>query len=203
MALPHNIDIHEQLKAKTKQAHTDVDTSPLLQCLMSRELKLYDYITALSKLESWYGLYDEHLSSMFSGVSTLTHINSKSKLIKTDLVNLGVIPVVHPVSDLAKMLRLNFHCSLGALYVVEGSTMGGLVLAPRIEKQFMRNDITHFYNCYSQNKTSFFKQTMLFIQEQVYTQEDADKVIEGALLTFQHLKQWIQNQPAYAIDATP
>ena len=202
MGRAHNIDIHAQLKVRTKQAHTDVDTSPLLQCLITRELKLSDYIAALLKLESWYGVYDEYLSAMFSGMSVLTHINSKSELIKTDLVNLGVIPMAPPADDLAKMLRLNFHCSLGALYVIEGSMMGGLVLAPRIEKHFMRSDITHFYNCYGQNKVSFFKQTMLFIQDQVNTQDDADKVIEGALLSFQHLQQWIQPESAYAIDAT-
>jgi heme oxygenase len=144
MACPHNIDIHAQLKAKTKQAHTDVDTSALLKCLMGRELTLYDYIAALLKLESWYSVYDEYLSATFSGVNAIAHIHPKSKLIKTDLVNLGAIPMPPPADDLAKMLQLDFHYSLGALYVIEGSTMGGIVLAPRLEKHFMRTDVTHF-----------------------------------------------------------
>ncbi|WP_294207360.1 biliverdin-producing heme oxygenase [uncultured Chryseobacterium sp.] len=80
----------------------------------------------------------------------------------------------------------NEHEALGALYVIEGSTLGGNVIAKQLSKTEGFDGISfHFFGCYQENTGPMWKSFKEALDDGV-NEEDYDKVLAGArkLYTF-------------------
>lgn len=87
--------------------------------------------------------------------------------------------------------------ALGALYVLEGSTLGGAIIARMINNQL--NEASprdfRFFNCYgdqTQAMWSSFKRNL----DRPYNAEEQDEIIDGANETFSTFKIWIDHYAA-------
>ncbi len=186
-------EIQTYLKAQTRQLHQKVDTHPLMSRLMRRDLSLLQYSESLTVLKTWYKYSEAALHQQAIIKEHFSYIEKKSPLIEKDLKNISAQGVQYalreplkssnnrlhnPFNQLKKQnsFALSAEFYLGFLYVIEGSTMGGMMLSPRIASQFGREDITHFYDCYGAEKSTLFKRTMNTIEQhcrQKYFSENA------------------------------
>jgi len=82
--------------------------------------------------------------------------------------------------------------ALGILYVIEGSTLGGQVIAKRIrEKLNLTPDLGgHYFSSYGANVMPTWRETKAVLDAPPIA-VDADRVIHGAELTFEFLSTWL------------
>jgi len=80
----------------------------------------------------------------------------------------------------------NEHEALGAMYVIEGSTLGGNVIAKQLSKTEGFDEVTfNFFGCYQENTGSMWKNFKEVLDTEV-TEENYNEVLSGAkkLYTF-------------------
>lgn len=80
----------------------------------------------------------------------------------------------------------NEHEALGMMYVIEGSTLGGNVIAKQLSKTEGFDDITfNFFGCYQENTGPMWKNFKEVLDTEV-TEENYNEVLSGAkkLYTF-------------------
>lgn len=74
----------------------------------------------------------------------------------------------------------NEHEALGAMYVIEGSTLGGNVIAKQLSKTEGFNTVTfNFFGCYQENTGSMWKNFKEVLDTEV-TEEKYGEVLTGA-----------------------
>jgi heme oxygenase len=184
---------HDALRLHTKQAHYELDHTPCFQQLLSNQVGLKEYATCLSALSSWYSCHEKRLHKQRQIKRNLPFLQTKSDLISKDLDALSFNRDLPRSSDfrLVESGPCDLGRQLGFLYVIEGSTLGGLVIAPKIEKVLNRKDITHFYRCYRENKVKNFALTMDFIHQYCEENKCMNETQEGALQAFRQLQEWM------------
>lgn len=124
--------LRTQLKNLTKPFHDALEATPLALALASGTLSKKTYIQYLQALY----LLHEKLENPIQNMSEWHkyHINPDSHcrlhLIAADLGALGASTQEHPF-NIDIHVNWNFPAAIGVLYVLEGSTMGGRLLAQR------------------------------------------------------------------------
>ncbi len=132
--------LRERLRAATKTAHHRIDHHPLLAPLLSPQLSQEHYLRILHTL-FWF--HDPLQATL--EVASVRYQSSESFLpsdrrtwLLQDLDFFNVEPIVedHPLTHWrSPALSANAEL-IGALYVVEGSTHGGQVIARQLQENF-------------------------------------------------------------------
>jgi heme oxygenase len=124
--------LRETLKAATESAH---DRLERLLALDAPDLTLSQYVRYLRLMHAWHAAVEPRLESralMALGVD----MRSRAKLpwLDADLAHFGVPPLLFP--RLSVPALASGPAQLGCAYVVEGATLGGAALFPRIAPRF-------------------------------------------------------------------
>lgn len=121
--------VREELRAATRETHQRLHGHSGLSAAARGAIDLDDYGQLLMRLYGFHWAFEEtHASAMqmFGFVA-----NSRAELIARDLAALGTMRF--DVSRLPRCTALrepsSEACALGALYVVEGSALGGALIA--------------------------------------------------------------------------
>ena len=121
--------LREQVRRETSELHRDIEeATDLPGSVASRE----DYVRLISQLHAFHlavegQLADPLLEQGWLEVGIVLLAHRRSHLLARDLSDLGVAPKETAVG-LPRLTGLGE--ALGCLYVVEGSALGGRVLAP-------------------------------------------------------------------------
>ncbi|MEG2078235.1 biliverdin-producing heme oxygenase [Chryseobacterium sp.] len=100
----------------------------------------------------------------------------KISFIEKDLLSLGL----EAEQALHKVEISNQYEALGMLYVIEGSTLGGNVIAKQLSKTEGFEDVTfNFFGCYLENTGMMWKNFKEFLDSEV-KQENYNEVLTGA-----------------------
>jgi len=85
---------------------------------------------------------------------------------------------------------------LGALYVIEGSTLGGTIISKMIKQQLAipDNKGLSFFNGYGSETEKMWQDFKLFLDRPLKPAEEA-VVIRSANDTFNKFGQWFDNRP--------
>ncbi len=85
--------------------------------------------------------------------------------------------------------------ALGALYVVEGSTLGGALIARDVERVLGLTPETGcaYFRAYGRETAAMWR---AFCQHVETSGEPADEVVAGALATFERLRAWLASDVA-------
>jgi heme oxygenase (biliverdin-IX-beta and delta-forming) len=132
--------LRERLRAATKAAHHRIDHHPLLAPLVSPQLSLEHYQRILQTLFWFHDPLQATLEvacAHFQGSESFPPSDRRTWLLQ-DLNFFKVEPIVegHPLTDWrGPALSANAEL-VGALYVVEGSTLGGQVIARQLQENF-------------------------------------------------------------------
>lgn len=116
------------LKRETRVEHRRVDQHPALKPLLRRELAIEEYATALSALYAPVASLEAALSSGLDAHGVNYPLKQREALLKADILQLG--RQVQPVSRLPPLATID--AIVGTLYVLEGSRLGGAMIARHV-----------------------------------------------------------------------
>lgn len=149
--------ISDRLKTETRYLHDLTEDKFNSKKIFDSTFSLEDYRKLL--------LYNYHLicnfeNAVFSSIPEDAAHNirlenrRKLNLIETDLENLGITIPRPEIS-----VKVNSEAeSWGIFYVMEGSTLGGNMIAKQLAKNIAFKDLTfNYFRCYGENTGSYWK----------------------------------------------
>ena len=177
--------VSEYLKQNTAEFHDAAERLFNSEKIFNKTFTLDDYkkiihTNYLMLLHSEDKIFS-NLSDRFSEKLQLRD-RKKLPLIEKDLASLALTnqTVSHELEF------ANESEALGAMYVIEGSTLGGNVIAKQLSKTEGFDNITfNFFGCYQENTGPMWKNFKEVLDTEV-TEENYDEVLSGAkkLYTF-------------------
>lgn len=183
----------EVIKKETKIAHAETEKIliPQLKNIQSKD----DYARIL---QMFYGYFTPLQSRIekFIDDRNLPDINERRKVaaIETDLFSLGV----KEKPDICTQLPAIHHPlqALGALYVIEGSTLGGAIIAKMLQNNTAlqaTDAMLNFFKGYGEDTMQMWQAFKSFLENKIETDDDLAQVIVAANETFVKLKAWMLN----------
>lgn len=166
-----------RLKEATETLHKEVEAENLARFIMDHSIERSTYELLLLQNYIAYKITESAISSFIEHYSATKHV-----LLEKDLEALHI-----EKPD----LELDFSCNsraeaYGAAYVVEGSALGGLVLAKNLEKcpGLSQVDTHHFFNGNKDNLRNWnsFKEEL---ESQEFSEKEMQEAIDKAKETFQ------------------
>lgn len=181
----------DTLKEETQQNHVDLEKKivPRIKAIQSEQ----DYITLLKLFYSYFGALETLVQSVLN-TSLLPDSTSrrKSEAILNDICALGGdTPNLAGVADLPEIS--DHAAALGAMYVMEGSTLGGQIISKMIAKALpgKTDDALSFYKGYGENTMPMWIAFKNAMNEHAVTADIQKKVINAANETFLKFSQWV------------
>jgi len=178
--------ISEYLKKNTAQYHDAAEKLFNSNKIFSKTFTLQDYKKMIhSNYLMLLHSEDKIFSSLSHQFSEKLKLQERKKLplIEKDLLSLS-LPKQNSSFDLEFQ---NEHEALGALYVIEGSTLGGNVIAKQLSKTEGFNNVTfNFFGCYQENTGLMWKNFKEVIDSEI-EEENYDEVLSGAKKLYQFL----------------
>jgi heme oxygenase len=135
MSLSIDSELHDRLRRATMQSHQALEQHPLLLSLLGSKVSLIQYGNALAAL---HGIYAQSEAAIFAYLQKhpgLFDYFSRRKLpaLESDLSALKRSPV--PIQAACPSLD-SAGALFGALYTLEGSTLGGHFIARKLPPSF-------------------------------------------------------------------
>ncbi len=171
--------LREKLREATHPSHMAVENK---MGLLKPEITQAQYKDILTLFYRFHKTFEEHLRLIPSNHATEFYLKDRTKLegLIKDLGNQNQDPIGIP--------QLKNEAELwGALYVIEGSSLGGQMIVKHFSKKFPEMP-HHFFAGYGKNTGPMWQG---FLKELSLLDESWDQdVIEGAKKTFQSLLSW-------------
>jgi len=181
--------ILERLKTETKAHHDQIEEVGFSSRIMNGSLNKEQY-TAMVINNYIMHYYLENIFDNLSEFNTIEGLEypkrKKTDLIAKDLIALGLDPKDYQNTPLFNLPINDKYQALGAFYVLEGSTLGGAVIARTLKKNENLTDIDtyHFYGCYGEEVGMRWKQFCQVLLNEGQETENQDKMVKSASDTF-------------------
>ncbi|MDT3403454.1 biliverdin-producing heme oxygenase [Mucilaginibacter terrae] len=180
--------LSEKLKTETLTNHQQLEK--MLVTRMKSIRSVQDYIDLLQLFYSYFGALETRINTFISAeqLPDYTH-RRKSAALSKDISDLGGTPVETVSGDSLPEIE-NALQAFGALYVIEGSTLGGKIIAKMMAQQLGITNGTglSFFNGYGDDSAQMwdkFKQKLDLIAQDSNSE---NIVIEAANQTFTKFK---------------
>ncbi len=151
-----------------------------------------DYVKVLELFYSYFGGLEKKVDTVGHLNLPDYHLRRKKEAIANDIVSLnGTLPALTPdqhLPDITNKLQ-----ALGALYVMEGSTLGGIYISKMIAGQLNLEDgkSLSFFNGYGDQTESMWTSFKSSLEQLVVEPGEQAMVIQAANETFTRFKNWI------------
>lgn len=183
--------LSKTLKEETKDLHVALEKTmvPMIKNIRVKE----DYIKVLELFYSYFGGLEGKIERVAGLHLPDQHLRRKKEAIAEDILSLGgSLPELTPEAHLPE-LDTKLH-ALGALYVMEGSTLGGLYISKMIAKQLNLEDgkSLSFFDGYGDQTDNMWNAFRSSLDEQVTESDEQATVLEAANSTFKKFKSWIE-----------
>ena len=181
----------EKLKVETKEVHRD--TEILIVKRLSTINCINDYINLL---KLFYGFFAplEMLTRNYISEEILSDIRQRgnTKKIIEDLTLIGGEKNIVLSSCLPQVT--NVLQAFGAMYVSEGSTLGGQIIARMLRENKnikISNEALSFFEGYKENTVKMWKSLQSHLDNRFQTDEQVREIALTAKETFLTMKEWI------------
>jgi heme oxygenase len=178
----------EELKERTARVHQESEKK------MIRALKRIDTTEEYIRMLNWlYGFY--------APIEALVHCQltpelfpdmekrCRAEYIRWDIEESGIPAPPPDICD--ELPRIDsFPRALGALYVLEGSTLGGRVIASLISRQLGSPKSLSFFSGYGAETGNMWQSLKDFL-ENPFAKEEKQEILAAAEETFLAFKHWI------------
>lgn len=188
--------LSKTLKEETKDLHVALEKAmvPMIKHIQVKQ----DYVNVLALFYSYFGGLEKKLETV-GDLNVPDHqLRRKKEAIADDILSLdGSLPELTPEQHLPKIE--NKLQALGALYVMEGSTLGGIYISKMIAKQLNIQDgiSLSFFEGYGDKTEDMWNSFRSNLDEQVIKSEEQAVVIQAANQTFLKFKNWIEVNATY------
>lgn len=199
-------DLLSLLRTETREQHRALEQHPLLRQLLSPDLSLRDYGLILQAFWCFYRTLEPGLMSVLPGLKRRApgpyQYRSRLPLLEADFANL-LLPQPTPImASNATISHPSPGQALGVLYVLEGATQGGRVIAAKLHKSLGLSwaEGAHYFNQHQQeNGWPAFCAWLCHYS----WSEHSDAVVQGARQTFAGLAAQLNFWQVYSSDPLP
>jgi len=186
--------ILQRLRSETASHHAAIESQmPLLDPELSRQT----YIHLLQRFWGYYSPLEQRLRSQSFEGRYLWSDREKTPRLISDLLALGAT-----TTGLARCENLPCLDStaeiLGCLYVIEGASLGGQIIAKHLDANLGLTPETgaSFFSGYGVNTGPYWLAFRTFLSEFAASLNQDDQIVVSANATFQTLGDWLsQDQP--------
>ena len=185
----HNVTLSERLKSFTGIEHKETE-----KLLIERIKSIHsteDYILLLKIFYGYFAPVEQQIRRFLTS-NELADLHERRNVsrIKDDLRELGYEQNI-PVSTDLPTIESYCHAA-GAMYVQEGSTLGGRHIARMISGKIENAaQSLSFFEGYKEKTDVMWNSFKSFINNRFAEEEEAIQVMEGARQTFVKMKDWI------------
>lgn len=185
----------EKLKEATLANHQQ--TEKILVGKMKSMRSMQDYIAILTSFYGYFGGLEKQIER-YINQSTLADYDERRKTsaIADDIKALGGnIPAIATNNELPQIA--NYLQAFGALYVIEGSTLGGQIISKMVQQHLPVQDGKglSFFNGYGDKMHQMWGAFKDILNKAAATPEDEQIIIAAANDTFAKFKTWLENKP--------
>lgn len=189
----------QSLRLGTREAHGALEAQPLVSGLLDPTLSPDRYVQLLRAFAAFYRRLEPRLGvalgPWLARFPSVYRYQPRLPLLQADLADLGGDSL--PETGGATPVSLTTETVPGVLYVLEGATQGGRVIAPRLRRALGVSGHwgARYFNLHGQlDSWSHFREWILYLEP--YLDENA--ILKGALTTFTglhaHLDHWQVDQ---------
>lgn len=189
----------KELREKTSGYHHKLEETALSQVILSEGITIGAYIDYLKVMYVFTQPFEETFFPLAKRFFPDIHGRERADFLKNDLLKLGVAPSELDEADFVSFEVRDIEEIAGAIYVMEGSSLGGRVIFKHVHKTLGLSEDTgasYFYGYGSETGkmwTSFLDALWDFT-----AQHSQQKVIEGAVKTFKEMYNLFNRQEKYA-----
>jgi len=187
--------ILERLKTETRPYHDRIEEVGFSNQIMSGQLTLDEYKMLVINNYRMHKLVEGKMAQM-PEVTALEGLDFESRkktaLLAKDLTDLGLNPDDYTTEGMNIDLS-DFHKAMGVYYVLEGSTLGGSVIARKLatNPNLANEGLTdfNFYGCYGDMvgpRWKAFQQVLLNVATDTAAE---DKMVAGASAAFETMTE--------------
>jgi heme oxygenase len=189
--------ILSRLKIETREHHLRVERD---LGVMDRELDLEAYGAVLSRLFAFHCSWEPRVAALLDD-ETFFGPRRKLHLIERDLEVLGVGKP--PAAAASALPALCDHAdAMGSLYVLEGATLGGQIVAEHVERRLglVRGEGSAYFRSYGKRVAERWRafQSLLLAISSPATD---DAIVAAAVATFARLHAWLCEPVPPAMEA--
>lgn len=172
--------VHATMRSATASAHRALDHHPLMQRLVESDLTREQYAESLAAMYRPHARLEQlvHDSSHHSGAGL--ELSARRKLLEADLLDLGwpAAPALpNPLEPVAGRAAW-----WGRVYVLEGSRLGGAVIARRIRSSLGDSVPIRFFG--QAIAPDGFAALLVMLERALQGQDDLEQAVAGAQAAF-------------------
>jgi len=182
----------EKIKEATLQYHQQ--TEKILVGKMKSMRSKQDYVDLLAAFYGYFGGLEQQIER-YINASNLADYNDRRKTaaIADDIKALGGdIPQKATGAQLPEID--NYLQAFGALYVIEGSTLGGKIISKMIQQHLQIDNGAglSFFNSYGKQTEQMWNSFKEILNDVAMTPEDEAIITDAANQTFLKFKNWLE-----------
>ena len=190
---PESSAILPRLRHETRPFHDTVEENPFNLALTAGTVTAADTAQFLAKMYGFLEPYEAQLHAHGAAFGPTWQLDYRYRalLILEDLARLGhdaaplLYPKLPPLSTRAQLL--------GAMYVLEGSTLGGQVIARQLDKAGIAAHA--FFTGRAGRTGPLWKSFCQLLTETAETgDDDPEAIVASAIHTFQALSAWLNQR---------
>jgi heme oxygenase len=190
--------LQELLKEATKNHHDELEQLMFVGQIMDGSLTPQQYQTLLKANYLTHAYFEEYIyGNLSQSLQAELNIGERIKLtaLLKDVEELLIpIPTYQPTIQPLQQPDLDDASLLGAMYVLEGATLGGHVIVKRllVNAHLQQLDLNfNYYQVYGQELINKWKQFCQLLNTRV-APEDYDKAIQSATAMFNNIQFFAQ-----------
>lgn len=176
--------ILQRLRAETHPYHHALEQTEFNQALAAGSVSAAATARFLAKLYGFLRPYEAHLRHHSFGPDWQIERRQRAHLIEQDLADATCLPECADMPDLRTRPQL-----LGALYVLEGSTLGGQVITRQLAKAGISTRA--YFTGYAEHTGPMWKSFCQLLAAEA-TPDNETEIVQSAIQTFQKLHAWIE-----------
>lgn len=182
------------LRTQTMPCHKALEQNPYSVALMAHEANIDNYATYLKKLYGFVKPYEQHVFAKVDGVIADVETRRKTVLLENDLKALGYSEAqINTLPVYSYPAPATTAQALGAMYVLEGSTLGGNIIYKRLNHLIGVDKETNgkYFTAYGEASGMKWKAFMDAFATYATENNAEQEIINTAIATFTNMDMWL------------
>jgi len=186
--------LRDQLRLHTRAQHERIEAALDIPGSIRNHM---DYVSLLAAFHAFYVPFETALvlhEAALSDVGVELAARRKAHWVREDLQSLGVSgEAIDKLALCSSPALPTWRHALGSLYVVEGSTLGGQVIARQLARHLNLQPHLHlrFFSAYGARTATMWRSFVTSLNDLNLAAEETADVLQGAAETFETLERWL------------
>ena len=175
-------------RSETHELHQRLEATNVFSQLMRDTVTIEDYTFALQALLNCYSVLEPILIQGLHLYAPAYLYVPRLPLLLRDLDNLGANKTIHSdKTEMPQLSSLSKAETLGILYVIEGSTLGGQILSRHLIAKLGEqiSSVLAFYSLDGKLTSQHWASTQRLLREQLCTAEEIEQALQSAKQSFE------------------